>query len=92
MKNEDKYCILSVKYSITECNGEAEETTNTTKMEHVFTARDKSTLLQKIERFEDRLRERKQLRTKRNLLTKTADRISGFMDRYRHSYRTLINL
>lgn len=91
MKDESKYCILSVRYSIMECNGEKEELQNTTQMEHVFTARKKSTLLKKIQRFEDRLRT-KQPEVKRNLLNRISHYITRFMERYRYNYQSLLRM
>lgn len=91
MKNEDQYCILSVKYSILECNEETNKENKTTEIERVFTAKDKSTLLRKIQRFEDRLREKK-TKGKTNLVNQASEYVSGFINRYRSSYQSLLNM
>ncbi|WP_224489602.1 hypothetical protein [Robertkochia flava] len=91
MKKDEKFCILSVKYSILEGTEEGTGSIDTTEMEHIFVARKKSAVLKKIRRFEERL--------KNNTNTQKAsayDRLSGglrkFLDRYRYSYESLLRL
>lgn len=91
MKDDKKFCILKVSYSILEGEDETTGTVNTTEMEHIFVAKKKSAVLKKIERFEDRLRKKKE-QSKGNLLERFNGVFKKYLDRYRYSYETLLRL
>lgn len=91
MKNDNDFCILSVKYSILEGSEEGKEPMTTTEMEHVFVAREKSAVLKKIKRFEERLRNKKKA-AKAPFFKRIANSIQKYLERYRYNYETLLRL
>lgn len=91
MKKDDKFCILSVRYSILEGNGEDSGNIDTTEMEHVFVAKKKSAVLKKIHRFEERLKNNNATQ-ETSAYGRMSHGFRKFLDRYRYSYESLLRL
>lgn len=90
MKTDNNYCILSVKYSITQKGKSTEKEARPTEMEHVFIGRNKESLMRKIEAFEKNLHNRQD--PKKPLIHEWTDRFMNFCHSYRRTYQNLIRM
>ncbi|MDG3580766.1 hypothetical protein [Galbibacter pacificus] len=86
MKEDDKRCILSIKYSIldTSSNKKAKET----EIERVFIAKNKNILLRKIKDFEDKL----QKKPKPSFLSRKAQYLHHFLKSWRYTYHSMLKI
>lgn len=91
MNSDHNFCILSVKYEITETTDTAKGATKTTELEHYFVAREKEVLLRKIKKFENHLRNKKEAFSP-TLFSKILNRFLGFLLSYKQNYNELLRL
>ncbi|MCF8715806.1 hypothetical protein JM658_13300 [Joostella atrarenae] len=86
MKDEQKRCILSIKYSILDTTkGNKRETT---EVERVFIAKNKNTLLRKIEAFEDKLRKK----ARPSFLKRKTQYVKHFLESWRYTYNSMLRM
>ncbi|EIJ38868.1 hypothetical protein [Galbibacter orientalis] len=86
MIEEQKRCILSIKYSILDTTNDKK--TKTTEVERVFIARNKNTLLKKIQEFEDKLRKK----PRPNFIKRKSQYIQHFLQSWRYTYNSMLRM
>ncbi|THD67333.1 hypothetical protein E7Z59_06635 [Robertkochia marina] len=91
MNKDQNFCILNVKYEITEPGKDAGGTAKKTEIEHFFVAKKKDVLLEKIKTFENRLRNKKD-KASSSLFDRIKKWFNAFLFKYKHSYNTLLRL
>lgn len=91
MNSDHNFCILNVKYEITEPIKDAGGATKKTEIEHFFVARKKDVLLKKIKTFENRLRNKKE-NTSSSPAARIRNWFNAFLFKYKHSYNSLLRM
>ncbi|QLE01864.1 hypothetical protein HX109_09965 [Galbibacter sp. BG1] len=87
MKEENNRCILSIKYSIIDTSSDTNSTK--TEIERVFIARNKEALLEKIQKFENKLRNKK---SKRAFVSEKMSYLKHFLSSWRYTYNSMLKI
>lgn len=86
MKDENKKCILSIKYSILDSTSNNEK--KVTKIKRVFVAKNKNSLLEKIQEFEDTLSKR----PRKSYFSRKMEYVQHFLQSWRYTYNSMLRM
>ncbi|MCX2680377.1 hypothetical protein OOZ15_10530 [Galbibacter sp. EGI 63066] len=86
MKNEEKRCILSVKYSILDTSEGTKQ--EKTEIERVFIAKSKATLMKKIKDFEARL----QKKPRPGFIARKMQYVQHFINSWRYTHKSMLRI